>query len=125
VWLEKESNTPPILAVATIVTLGQTDTFQLLLDELSVLALQPLWQFQGERTQLLVALVAKNLIYWENYHCVRKCRLSPELLNLEEARKNMIFLCLRLAQKKNKWPRVFSASDSYSMDLGIQQEEAH
>ena len=50
-----------ILAVISIVTSGQSDTFQLLLDELSVLALKPLWHFKGENTQLLAALVAKAI----------------------------------------------------------------
>lgn len=47
-----------ILGATSTVLPGHNEKFQLLLDELSVLSLKPLWHSKEEKTQLLAALVA-------------------------------------------------------------------
>lgn len=98
----KVINKHPILAVTSIVTPGQNDTFQLLFDEFSVLALKPLWHFKTEKTQLLAALVAKATQPQLTRRTLMVLVNADSLLNLKGARKNTVLLCLSLVQKKNK-----------------------
>lgn len=90
-------------AVTSTVTPGQSDTFQLLLDELSVPALKSLWHFKGEHTQLLAALVAKAT--WLTGRTLIALVYAGSFLNCLILKGEMqnIVLCFSLAQKKNKW----------------------
>lgn len=111
---------PLILAVTSIVTPGQSNTFQLLLDELSVLALKPLRHFKGEKIQLLAALMAKatsltrrTLIVLVNADSLLNC------LILKGARKKYNIIMLKFSpEEKQMTQGVLGQQHSYSIDPG-------
>lgn len=118
----KGINKHPILAVTSIATPGQSDTFQLLFDELSVLALKPLWYFKGEKTQLLAAPAAKATqpqLTGRTLICVGKCRLSPELLNLEGGKEKYSIIMFKFsAEEKQTTQGILGQHHSYFIDPG-------
>lgn len=60
-----------------------------------------------------------NLTYWENYHCVGKCRHSAELLNLEGGKEKSSSIMFKVSpEEKQMTQGILGQGLSYSIDAG-------